>query len=64
MPIFLTVFFYLFLLYFFHGSSVVRHRAPGGVSSVKKEDGIHRLHDRDNEDDENNTWNGNSTQKM
>ncbi|XP_066029460.1 UBX domain-containing protein 4-like [Pocillopora verrucosa] len=45
-------------------NSVVRHRVPGGVSSVKKEGGIHQLHNRDDEDDENNTWNGNSTHQM
>ncbi|CAH3127566.1 unnamed protein product [Pocillopora meandrina] len=45
-------------------NSGVRHRVPGGVSSVKKEGGIHRLHNRDDEDDDNNTWNGNSTQQM
>ena len=63
MPIFLPVFFFIFIFYF-HGSSVVRHRVLGGVSSVKKEGGIHQLHNRDDEDDENNTWNGNSTQQM
>ena len=62
MPIFLTVCFFFIL--FFHGSSGVRHRVPGGVSSVKKTGGIHQLHNRDDEDDENNTWNGNSTQQM
>lgn len=45
-------------------NSGVRHRVPGGVSSIKKEGGIHRLHNRDDEDDDNNTWNGNSTQQM
>ena len=54
MPIFLADFF-------FHGSSAVRHKVPGGVSFVKKEGGIHRLHNRD---DEYNTWNGNSPQQM
>ena len=63
MPIYLIVFF-IFFIFYFHGSSVVRHRVPGGVSSVKKEGGIHQLHNRDDEDDENNTWNGNSTHQM
>lgn len=45
-------------------NSGVRHRVPGGVSSIKKEGGIHRLHNREDEDDDNNTWNGNSTQQM
>lgn len=45
-------------------NSGVRHRVPGGVSSIKKEGGIHQLHNRDDEDDDNNTWNGNSTQQM
>ena len=56
--------YFVFVFVFFHGSSGVRHRVPGGVSSVKKEGGIHRLHNRDDEDDDNNTWNGNSTQQM
>ena len=55
MPIFLADFF------FFYSSSAVRHRVPDDVSSVKKEGGIHWLHNRD---DEYNTWNGNSTQQM
>ena len=63
MPIFPTVFFFIFLK-FSHGSSGVHHRVQGDVSSVKKEGGIHRLHNRDDEDDNNNTWNGNSTQQM
>ena len=63
MPTFL-LFFFVFFGFFSHGSSGVRHRVPGGVSSVKKEGGIHRLHNRDDEDDDNNTWNGNSTQQM
>ncbi|PFX12626.1 UBX domain-containing protein 4 [Stylophora pistillata] len=45
-------------------NSGVRHRVPDGVSSIKKEGGIYQLHNRDDEDDENNTWNGNSTQQM
>ncbi|CAH3127575.1 unnamed protein product [Pocillopora meandrina] len=45
-------------------NSAVRHRVPGGVSSVKKEGGIHWLHNRDDEDNDNNTWNGNSIQQM
>ena len=64
MPTFLLFFFVFFVFFFPHGSSGVRHRVPGGVSSVKKEGGIHRLHNRDDEDDDNNTWNGNSTQQM
>ena len=64
MPIFLTVFSFFLSFIFFHGSSGVRHRVQGGVSSVKREGGIHWLHNRDNEDDDNNTWNGNSTQQM
>ena len=36
----------------------------GFVSSVKKEGGIQWLHNRDDEHDENNTWNGNSPQQM
>ena len=53
-----------FFFFFFHGSSAVRHRVLGDVSSVKKEGGIQWLHNRDDEHDENNTWNGNSTQQM
>ena len=53
MPIFLTVFSF-FLSFFFHGSSGVRHRVQGGDSSVKREGGIHWLHNRDNEDDDSN----------
>ena len=64
MPIFLTVFFSFLLFNFFHGSSAVRHRVLGDVSSVKKEGGIQWLHNRDDKDDENNTWNGNSIQQM
>ena len=56
--------FFLHSFFFSHGSSGVCHRVPGGVSSVKKEGGIHQLHNRDDEDDDNNTWNGNSTQQM
>ena len=40
------------------------NRVLAGVSSVKKEGGIHWLHNRDDEDNDNNTWNGNSTQQM
>ena len=61
MPIFLNFFFFFF---FPHGSSAVRHRVLGDVSSVKKEGGIQWCHNRDDEDDENNTWDGNSTQQM
>ena len=46
-----------FFFFFIHGSCGVHHRVLGGVSS-----GIHQLHNRDDEDDNSNTWNGNSTQ--
>ena len=49
--------FLLFFFFFLHGSCGVHHRVLGGVSS-----GIHQLHNRDDEDDNSNTWNGNSTQ--
>ncbi|KAL9967488.1 hypothetical protein ACROYT_G025719 [Oculina patagonica] len=45
-------------------NSGVRRRGPGGGSTVKEQGGIHRLHNGDDEDNDNNTWNGNSTQQM
>lgn len=47
-----------------NNSSNVRRRVPGSGTSVQEQGGIHRLHNRDDEDDDNNTWNGNSTQQM
>jgi chemotaxis protein histidine kinase CheA len=43
-----------------------RRRTPGAQTAViRREGNIHRLTDRhDPDDDENNTWNGNSTQQM
>jgi len=52
------------MLLLFLDSSTVHRRVPGGGSFVKEQGGIHRLHARDDEDDDNNTWNGNSTQEM
>ncbi|XP_072021182.1 LOW QUALITY PROTEIN: UBX domain-containing protein 4-like [Amphiura filiformis] len=47
-------------------SSNVRRRTPGGEGSSYQRDGnIHRLVSNSDEDeDDNNTWNGNSTQQM
>lgn len=43
-----------------------RRRTPGTqTTAIRREGNIHRLTDRrDSDDDENNTWNGNSTQQM
>lgn len=48
--------------------STIKRRKTGssgnsGVSVIKKDGNTFRLRDRDS-DDENNTWNGNSTQQM
>ncbi|XP_053594345.1 UBX domain-containing protein 4 isoform X2 [Microplitis demolitor] len=40
-------------------------RTPGGSSTtVRARGNVHRLHSGDDDNDENNTWNGNSTQQM
>ncbi|XP_057328943.1 UBX domain-containing protein 4 isoform X2 [Microplitis mediator] len=40
-------------------------RTPGGSSTTVRALGnVHRLHSGDDDNDENNTWNGNSTQQM
>ncbi|XP_017776476.1 PREDICTED: UBX domain-containing protein 4-like [Nicrophorus vespilloides] len=47
-------------------ASTSRPRAPkreAGESVIKRQGNVHKLSDRDSED-ENNTWNGNSTQQM
>ncbi|XP_018328807.1 UBX domain-containing protein 4 [Agrilus planipennis] len=48
------------------GPSVVnKHSSGAGKGSfVRREGNIHRLVDKKDKDDENNTWNGNSTQQM
>ena len=58
MPIFLADFIFMAVLVYVIESQVVFH------FNLKKEGGIHRLHNRDDEDNDNNTWNGNSTQQM
>ncbi|PIK60217.1 putative UBX domain-containing protein 4 [Apostichopus japonicus] len=48
-------------------SSYARRRnppQPEGGSIARQEGNIHRLNRDDDKDDENNTWNGNSTQQM
>ncbi|CAD1479009.1 unnamed protein product, partial [Heterotrigona itama] len=37
---------------------------PKGNTTIKTEGNVHRLHSSEDDDDENNTWNGNSTQQM
>ncbi|XP_014236773.1 UBX domain-containing protein 4 isoform X1 [Trichogramma pretiosum] len=39
-------------------------RRLGGTSKIRTRGNIRTLHSGDNDDDENNTWNGNSTQQM
>ncbi|XP_044747088.1 UBX domain-containing protein 4-like [Coccinella septempunctata] len=39
-------------------------RQAGNSTEIKKQGNIHRLKERPDTDDENNTWNGNSTQQM
>lgn len=41
-----------------------RHLANQGGTRVRAEGNIHRLHSGGDDNDENNTWNGNSTQQM
>ncbi|XP_038045326.1 UBX domain-containing protein 4-like isoform X3 [Patiria miniata] len=46
-------------------SSQLRRRVPGGEGSTSRQEGnVHRLATAQDEDDDNNTWNGNSTQQM
>ncbi|XP_067021154.1 UBX domain-containing protein 4-like isoform X3 [Acropora muricata] len=46
-------------------SASVRRRVPQGEgASFRQEGGVYRFNNKDDEDDENNTWNGNSTQQM
>ncbi|CAG2067239.1 unnamed protein product, partial [Timema podura] len=46
-------------------SEAVKRRNNLGETKVARREGnIHRLTNRDSSDDENNTWNGNSTQQM
>ncbi|KAJ9592417.1 hypothetical protein L9F63_015937 [Diploptera punctata] len=46
-------------------STGARRRRPGAETSVHRQGNVHRLsNQRDSSDDENNTWNGNSTQQM
>ncbi|XP_015755961.1 PREDICTED: UBX domain-containing protein 4-like [Acropora digitifera] len=46
-------------------SASVRRRVPQGEgASFRQEGGVYRFSNKDDEDDENNTWNGNSTQQM
>lgn len=43
----------------------VRRRVPQGEGATfRQEGGVYRFSNEDDEDDENNTWNGNSTQQM
>lgn len=35
-----------------------------GASKIRARGNVHTLHSGDNDNDENNTWNGNSTQQM
>jgi hypothetical protein len=46
--------------------SGARRRTPSAqTTAIRREGNVHRLTDRrDPDDDENNTWNGNSTQQM
>lgn len=37
---------------------------PGGTTTIKTDGNIRRLHSGGEDNDENNTWNGNSTQQM
>ncbi|XP_065577289.1 UBX domain-containing protein 4-like isoform X2 [Artemia franciscana] len=45
-------------------SSGVRRRNTDSGSTSRREGNVHRFVNRQDEDDENNTWNGNSTQQM
>lgn len=38
--------------------------SPGGTTTIRAQGNIHRLHSGGDDNDENNTWNGNSTQQM
>ena len=54
-----------YVFVYFLQSSQVRRRTPGSdVSASRQEGNIHRLVSSQDNDDENNTWNGNSTQQM
>ncbi|CAG9834282.1 unnamed protein product [Diabrotica balteata] len=45
-------------------STTKRKGVNDGTTVIKRQGNVHRLSDRKDDDDENNTWNGNSTQQM
>ncbi|KAB0803757.1 hypothetical protein PPYR_01152 [Photinus pyralis] len=47
-----------------HETSRMQRRKLGESSVVRRQGNVHRLQDNQESDDDNNTWNGNSTQQM
>mgnify|MGYP004576871763 CR=1 FL=1 len=45
-------------------SLVRRYLGNQGNTTIKTDGNVHRLHSSGDDNDENNTWNGNSTQQM
>lgn len=48
---------------------ILLHRSPpkrrmGETTVIRRQSNVHRLSDRTDSDEDNNTWNGNSTQQM
>lgn len=56
--------YFIFILYLSRAKRRrVASKGGSGTTSIQKEGNTYRLKDNDS-DDENNTWNGNSTQQM